>query len=104
MLNGYNILNNAKDAIKDNGIENGLIRAQLQQKKKHIEITICDNGGGIDASILEKLGEPYVTTKSKNGTGLGIYMSNIIVTKQLSGTLAWKNKDKGCCFAISLPL
>ena len=98
-----NLINNAKDAIKDNNINDGLIQITTTQKKKNLIINICDNGGGIDKSILDKLGQPYVTTKSKNGTGLGLYMSIIITSKHLGGKLHWENKEKGSCFYITLP-
>ncbi len=98
-----NLINNAKDAIKDNNINDGLIQISATQKKKNLIINICDNGGGIDKSVLDKLGQPYVTTKSKNGTGLGLYMSIIITSKHLGGKLHWENKEKGSCFYITLP-
>jgi len=68
-----------------------------------VTIRVCDNGGGIQKSILEKLGQAYVSTKSKNGTGLGLYMSIKIVTDQLGGRLYWESDDKGSCFFIALP-
>ncbi len=99
-----NILNNAKDAIKENTKEGGHISIDVTKKEEEIEFRICDNGGGIKPEILKKLGEPYVTSKSKNGTGLGIYMSKIIVEKHLGGKLFWESDDKGSCFMITLPL
>ena len=99
-----NILNNAKDAIKENRSEGGQITINIQRKKKEIFINICDNGGGIKPEILKKLGEPYVTSKSKNGTGLGVYMSKIIVEKHLRGELSWESNNKGSCFTIGLSL
>lgn len=95
-----NITNNAKDAIKENKIQNGLISIDVTTNKKETVLKICDNGGGIREDIKKKLGEPYVTTKSENGTGLGIYMSKIIVSKHLGGKLFWESDDKGSCFYI----
>lgn len=99
-----NIFNNAKDAIKENTKAGGHISIDVTKKANDIHFTICDNGGGIKPEILKKLGEPYVTSKSKNGTGLGVYMSKIIVEKHLGGELFWKNSDNGCCFGITLPI
>ncbi|WP_152183060.1 PAS domain S-box protein [Sulfurimonas indica] len=98
-----NLINNAKDAIKEHTPNNGLIKISVSQEKDNVKITICDNGGGIDPDIIDKIGQPYVTTKSKNGTGLGLYMSIIIISKHLGGTLEWQSDNIGSCFDITLP-
>jgi signal transduction histidine kinase len=99
-----NLINNAKDAIKSNNIENGSIKILVQEKNRSVILSICDNGGGIDKSIKKSIGQPYVSTKSKNGTGLGLYMSIMIVTNYLDGKLYWDSDNKGSCFHISLPI
>jgi len=98
-----NIINNSKDAIKELGVKRGLITVKINENKKNITLKICDNGGGIDPSIKDKLGLPYVSTKSKNGTGLGIYMSTVIVSRHLGGRLYWDSDEKKTCFFIELP-
>jgi len=98
-----NIINNAKDAIKEHNPEHGIINITLDEKKNKIILGICDNGGGIDPSVKDKLGEPYVSTKSENGTGLGLYMSGIIVAKYLEGKLYWDSDEENTCFYIELP-
>ncbi len=97
-----NIVNNAKDAIKDNNLNNKLIKITIKEHQGTIILSICDNGGGIDKSVMDNLAQPYVTTKGKNGTGLGLYMSKIIVTKHLDGELNWYNVEDGACFDIIL--
>ncbi|WP_457743853.1 PAS domain S-box protein [Sulfurimonas sp.] len=99
-----NIINNAKDALNENEISEPHIDITVKQINKKFIIEVCDNGGGLNASIKDKLGEPYVTTKSKNGTGLGIYMSKIIMEKQLHGELIWETDEKGCCFSLIMPM
>jgi two-component system CheB/CheR fusion protein len=99
-----NLINNAKDAIKERQIQNGKIIIDTQVDTENLTILIKDNAGGIDKSVITNLGEPYVTTKSKNGTGLGIYMSLMILGKHFHGNLTWKNCDDGSCFTIILPL
>lgn len=99
-----NLLNNSKDAFKEHNIKNGKIDILTSHDKDLLTIEIKDNAGGIDKSVLNNLGEPYVSTKSKNGTGLGIYMSKMILQKHFDGTLKWKNCDEGSCFIIELPL
>ena len=97
-----NIINNAKDAIKEHKTQDGLISINVTTNKKETILKVCDNGGGIREDVKEKLGEPYVTTKSENGTGLGIYMSKIIVSKHLGGRLFWESDSRGSCFYISI--
>lgn len=99
-----NILNNAKDAIKETQPDNGEITIDTEEKNGELLIKICDNGGGIDKKIESRLGEPYVTSKKENGTGLGLYMSKIIMTKQLRGRLFWECDKNGCCFYVALPI
>jgi two-component system CheB/CheR fusion protein len=98
-----NIITNAKDAIKEHHTIQGVIHISLSVKPEEIIIEICDNGGGIDPSITKKIGEPYVTTKASNGTGLGLYMSKIIIEKHLGGRLWWSSDSIGSCFSIALP-
>ena len=64
---------------------------------------MCNNGGGIDADILPKVFDPYFTTKDeKTGTGLGLYMSKMIIQEHLYGVIEAKNSDNGACFIIKL--
>ncbi|WP_297440264.1 PAS domain S-box protein [Sulfurimonas sp.] len=99
-----NIVNNAKDAIKEKNVSDAHIVISAQESKGKLLLRICDNGGGIDPQVIDKLGEPYVTTKSKNGTGLGLYMSKIILAKHLNGTLSWSSNNKETCFTVSLQI
>ncbi len=99
-----NILLNSKDAIDDKHSSNGKIHIKIIKNETTISIEICDNGIGISKELFDKLGEPYVSSKGKNGTGLGLYMSKVIVTKHLKGSLTWKNISDGACFNVTLPL
>lgn len=99
-----NLLNNSKDAFKERQIENAKIDITTTFDKKSLKIKVQDNAGGIDKSVINELGKPYVSTKSKNGTGLGLYMSKMILEKHFDGTIGWENCDGGSCFTINLPL
>lgn len=84
-----NIINNALDALKQKQIPKRYIFIEAYAKEGHLYIAIKDNAGGIPADLLPKVFEPYFTTKHKTqGTGLGLYMTQEIITKHLNGTVS----------------
>ena len=97
-----NILNNAKDVLLEKEIKNKQIEIKSYKDGEDIIITIEDNAGGIDEEIIEQIFEPYFSTKSKNGSGLGLYMAKEIIEKQMHGVLKVINTDKGAKFIIIL--
>ena len=100
-----NILNNAKDVLTDNQIENPYIDLEAQMENNKLIITIEDNGGGIPDSVMPKLFIPYFTTKHESiGTGLGLHMSYKIITESFHGKLHAKNTKEGAQFIIEIPL
>lgn len=100
-----NIISNAKDVLIEKRIEKPWIKIDsLQYDKDRIIIVIEDNGGGIQVEPKNKIFEPYFTTKSdSNGTGIGLYMSKIIVEKNMNGKLKVKDGKYGARFEIILP-
>ena len=100
-----NIINNAKDILLENKIDNPYIKIELEHKNKMVTITIEDNGGGIPVNILPNIFDPYFTTKHQSqGTGLGLHMSKDIIEKHLKGKIYAKNINNGAIFTIELPL
>ena len=98
-----NILNNAKDALIYNQIENPWIKLSLESNETTVLITIEDNAGGVPENIIPHIFEPYFTTKHQSqGTGLGLYMSYKIVVENLKGKLYAKNSLFGAKFFIEL--
>lgn len=98
-----NILGNAKHILVDRNVENPTINLHVSSTQDSTVISVCDNGGGISESIINKIDQPYFTTKNEfNGKGLGLYISRIIVEKHLCGTLTWHNEKEGACFVITL--
>ena len=94
-----NLVNNAKDAIIENKVKNGKINIELKKNN----ISIMDNGGGIDENIIDKIFRPYFTTKGKEkGTGIGLYISKMIIENIMDGQINILNKDNGCCFNIKI--
>lgn len=99
-----NILNNASGNFHDKEIKNPEITLSIKEESNSIMIEICDNGGGVKEEIMDRIFEPYFSTKDeKNGTGLGLYMSKTIIEEHHKGTLTVSNKNGGACFLIKLP-
>lgn len=99
-----NLLKNAKEALEASKTNDAYIHVDIKSLADSIVLTVCDNGGGIDEKILPRIFEPYFSTKdAKVGTGLGLYMSKIIIEKHLHGVISASNDDKGACFTIALP-
>ncbi len=99
-----NLLNNAKDALTETQQDDAWLTISITEDNEHIFTEIFDNGTGISEIVLHRLGEPYVSSKAESGTGLGIYMSKVIVEKHLKGRLTWENREGGACFTVTLPI
>lgn len=99
-----NMLKNAKEALESENIADKKISIFVNNKEDSINISICDNAGGIKQEHISEIFNPYFSTKDeKIGTGLGLYISKIIIEKHLKGTLNVYNKDGGACFEMQLP-
>jgi len=99
-----NLISNAKDAFVTQKIKNREINISLYEDKKHITVEFLDNAGGISYEILPRIFDPYFTTKSaKNGSGIGLYMSKMIIEKSMNGEFKVENRAKGTLFSIVLP-
>lgn len=97
------LLNNAKDALIDNHTKNSIIEIAIRDNNTHYQITIEDNGGGIEESLLEKVFEPYFTTKHPSkGTGLGLFITKMIIETSIKGELIIENKNQGTCCTINI--
>ena len=99
-----NILNNAIDAYSDTNSEPKFIEIYAQKDVSSFKIEIKDGAGGINQEIMNKLFEPYFSTKGKNGTGLGLYMSQMIIEKQFNGKLLVESKENWTRFTIEIPI
>ncbi|MRI84220.1 MAG: PAS domain-containing sensor histidine kinase [Nitratiruptor sp.] len=97
-----NLISNAKDALKER-VGEKRIEIEILEEADEVLIEVMDNGPGIGEDILDKIFEPYFTTKGK-GTGLGLYMSKMIVEESMGGRLIAQNvKGGGAKFTIYLP-
>jgi len=96
-----NLVSNSIDVIVKNSVKNGFIKVEDYELNDEVIILVEDNGGGIPQEFIDKIFEPYFTTKEQDGTGLGLYMSNEIV-KRIGGSIEVKNSDSGAKFIIRL--
>jgi len=98
-----NLITNAKDAVVMNHVLSPKIILTVIEEKEYIEITVCDNGGGVADDIKEKIFEPYFSTKGEQrGSGLGLYMAKTIVEEHLNGIITVEEHGDGACFIIRL--
>jgi signal transduction histidine kinase len=97
------ILTNAKDALLQREIPDGKIDVALASENGSVILTISDNAGGIEPNLMQRIFDPYFTTKHKSmGTGLGLYISKMIIEKNMDGILSVENTGKGAAFYIKL--
>ena len=94
-----NLIKNAEDALLEKKISDPKITIEIERNT----FTVKDNAGGIPADILPHIFDPYFSTKmEKDGTGLGLYMSKIIVEEHCKGRLTVENDENGAVFKVIL--
>ncbi|MFK5881370.1 MAG: PAS domain S-box protein [Sulfurospirillum sp.] len=100
-----NLINNSKDAFNQRKIKKREIKIAVDiDEKQNAVIIYSDNAKGIDENIIDKIFDPYFTTKhSSEGTGLGLYMSEMIIQKSMSGSIKAYNNKNGATFEIKIP-
>jgi PAS domain S-box-containing protein len=96
-----NILNNARDVLLERNVPAPGIHIRLFREGEKKVVAVRDNAGGVPENILENIFDAYFTTK-ENGTGIGLYISKIIVEKRLKGCLRASNVDGGSEFRIEI--
>jgi len=107
-----NILKNSKDVLKEKNIKDKVIQITAFEDGENIVMSIHDNGGGVPNDVIEKIFEPYFTTKHQSqGTGIGLYMSYEIIIKHMNGSIEVlnekiqykQNEYIGANFKITIP-
>lgn len=96
-----NILSNAKDELMANVVAKPRVRVTLREELGRSELLIWNNGGVIPDEIIGRVFDPYFTTK-EGGTGIGLYMSKMIVEKNMNGKISVRNLDGGVEFRVLL--
>jgi C4-dicarboxylate-specific signal transduction histidine kinase len=92
-----NLLSNAKDVLIERGIPSSHICITIDKNS----LTVADNAGGIKKDVMKRIYEPYFTTKESN-SGIGLYMSKMIVEKNMGGKLLANNSNNGALFIVQL--
>lgn len=102
-----NLISNAFDAIKENDRPEqdvtGIVTISVGREDENVVIEVKDNGCGIPLEIADKIFEPYFTSKSEGkGTGIGLYMSKLIIEESMGGRLSFTSGPDGTVFKIKL--
>ncbi|BDY12440.1 PAS domain-containing sensor histidine kinase [Hydrogenimonas cancrithermarum] len=98
------ILQNMIDVIKQREIQNPVIKIVLKERSdEEVELTIADNAGGIIVKPIEEIFEPFKSKKTVPSTGIGLYMSRLIIEEKFKGCITARNIDEGAMFTIILP-
>ncbi|RXJ87573.1 PAS domain S-box protein [Arcobacter sp. CECT 8985] len=104
-----NFLQNSAHAFNKNKVINRIIYIQIKkttiENSNFAQVIFLDNANGVEEKTLDKIFEPYFTTKHQsNGTGLGLFMSKMIIEKSLNGSILAQNYKNGLQFIINIPL
>lgn len=111
-LNGYkneytqvliNIINNAKDILIQRKIKEPKIKIIVSETKKDVLISIEDNAGGVKVNPIENIFKPFFTYEKIGGTGIGLFMSKLIIENNMNGMILLENTKDGALFKIITP-
>ena len=98
-----NIMINARDALLERKIDDPRVTITIRNEGGCAVLTVADNAGGIPEEIIDKVFDPYFTTKGpQHGTGVGLFMSKAIIEKNMGGRLAVRNSGNGAEFRIEV--
>jgi signal transduction histidine kinase len=100
-----NLISNSRDALSERKTQDPALRISWGYDNDGIAtIAISDNGGGVAEDVMPKIFDPYFSTKDKKqGTGIGLYMSKIIIQEHHDGSICVSNNEQGAIFTIKLP-
>lgn len=99
-----NLIKNVQDVVLQRKISEPWLKFFIEEKEDGLHVIIEDNAGGIDSDKIDKIFQPYFSTKKEHqGTGIGLYMSKEIIEKSMVGTITVSNTERGAVFEIVLP-
>lgn len=97
-----NIVANAKDVLIERDVKERKINIELFEENGYAVIKIYDNGGGIDNKIIQKVFDPYFSTKGDKGTGIGLNLSKMIIEESMKGKITVYNDSEGAVFEMKI--
>ena len=98
-----NIINNARDILVQRKIQNPKIKITITESENEILTKIEDNAGGIKITPVEKVFDPFFTYEKINGSGIGLFMSKLIIENNMNGRLEVQNSKQGAIFTVIIP-
>lgn len=99
-----NLISNSKDVLIERNIIEPRIEIHISKDELNVYCEVRDNGGGIENKYINRIFEPYFTTKEHQGTGIGLYISKEIIEKHMQGRLSVENIQNGANFIITIPI
>ena len=99
------IIKNSMEVLSARNIKEPFILLKSWEDNKNVYFSVSDNGGGIEEKNIDKIYNPYFSTKTeKNSVGLGLYMSKAIIQKHHNGNIISYNEKNGACFKVTIPI
>lgn len=98
-----NLISNAKDILIARGVEKGCITIEIDENAEYSKVSVIDNAGGIKNDDLPKIFEPFFTKEKSNGTGIGLFMSRMIIENNMKGIITAGNVEGGVVFCVTVP-
>lgn len=98
-----NLISNAKDILLARGVMQGHILIEIDHTEENANVFVIDNAGGIHKEDMAHIFEPFFTKEKSNGTGIGLFMSRMIVENNMKGSIRVENVDNGALFCVSVP-
>lgn len=99
-----NLIKNAEDVLMERKISDAQITIKTFSDEERHYLEVCDNAGGVPEEMIGRIFDAYFTSKPQDkGSGLGLYMSKMIIEEHCNGQLTVSNTKEGACFCISLP-
>ncbi|AXH13476.1 sensor histidine kinase [Halarcobacter bivalviorum] len=98
-----NLISNAKDIILERKTKNPQINIEIKAGEHYALVKVEDNAGGVKENIIDKIFDPYFTTRHKTqGTGIGLYMAKNIIERNMHGFINVKNSEQGAIFIVKV--
>lgn len=98
-----NMIKNVQDVVLQRKVDDPWLKIYISNRDEEVVLAFEDNGGGVGEKVIQKIFDPYFSTKSHQGTGIGLYMSKEIIEKSMLGKIGVTNTKHGARFEIILP-